>query len=256
MIDAGFALKHQEFANRWYTNSGESGPTNVENPSKLNCTDRGLPVSQSCNLIDDNHDGIVDNETGSTSLQNPSQLNCTDQGLPIDKSCNLVDDDNNGFIDDVRGWDFANNDRSVQAGQTSPNGSGTHHGTYTTGVAAATGNNGVGIAGVDWGTTILPIQALDDSGSGSTISVANAIDYAVARHANVISMSLGSSADDPLVHHPLIELSQLVSWWLLPLVMTAATACSTPPIILKLYRSVHSTRPPDNPPHSAHMVVT
>lgn len=200
VIDTGFALKHQEFTNRWYTNPGESGAATAENPSKLNCTDRGLPLDQSCNLIDDDGNGIVDDESGSTTIQKPSQLNCTDQGLPLDKSCNMVDDDGNGLVDDVRGYDFAYNSRSVQAGEVNPSGSGTHHGTYTTGIAAATGNNGVGIAGVDWNTTILPIQALTDDGSGDTAGVTNAINYAVDQHANVISMSLGSTYDDPLVH--------------------------------------------------------
>lgn len=200
IIDTGFALKHEEFANRFYINPGETGPTTQEAPSQLNCTDRGLPLDQSCNLIDDNGDGIVDNESGPTTIEAPSRRNCTDQGLPLDKSCNMMDNDGNGFVNDVTGWDFAYNTPSVQAGKVTPSGAGTHHGTYTTGIAAATGNNGVGIAGVDWGTKILPIQALDDTGSGNTVSVANAINYAIARHANVISMSLGSTTDDPLVH--------------------------------------------------------
>jgi hypothetical protein len=200
IIDTGFALKHQEFNGRWYTNPGEVGPTTVEAPSRLNCTDRHLPLNKSCNLIDDNGDGIIDNESGPTNYQKPSQLNCTDRHLPLNKSCNLIDNDGNGLVNDVHGYDFADNNSSVQTGEVNPYGAGTHHGSYTTGVAAATGNNGVGIAGVDWGTTILPIQALDDNGSGNTAGVANAINYAVARHANVISLSLGSSSDDPLVH--------------------------------------------------------
>ncbi|MDL2341601.1 MAG: S8 family serine peptidase [Patescibacteria group bacterium] len=200
IIDTGFALKHQEFAGRFYTNPGEVGPTTLQNPSQLNCTDRGLTLDKSCNLIDDNNDGIVDNETGTTTKQAPSHLNCTDQGLALDKSCNLLDNDGNGFTNDVTGWDFAYNTPSVQAGKVTPSGAGTHHGTYVTGVAAATGNNGIGLAGVDWATKILPLQALDDTGSGNTVSVANAIDYAIARHANVISLSLGSTTDDQLVH--------------------------------------------------------
>lgn len=200
IIDTGFALKHLEFANRFYINPGETGATANEAPSQLNCTDRSLPLTKSCNLIDDNGDGIVDNEIGTTTLQAPSRRNCTAQGLPLDKSCNLLDNDGNGFINDISGWDFAYNNASVQAGKITAAGAGTHHGTYVTGVAAATGNNGVGIAGVDWNTKILPLQALDDNGGGNTVSVANAIDYAVARGANVISLSLGSTSDDQLVH--------------------------------------------------------
>jgi hypothetical protein len=199
IVDTGFALNHQEFQNRWYSNPGEQGPATAEAPSMLNCTDRGLPLNQSCNLIDDDGDGIVDNEAGATSLLNPSRLNCTAQHRPLTKDCNNLDDDNNGFIDDWRGWDFNHNDNSVQDAEASPTQTGVPHGTYVAGVAAATGNNGVGIAGVDWGTTILPIQALGEDGTGYNVDVANAILYAASKHADVISLSLGSSAPDPLV---------------------------------------------------------
>lgn len=199
IIDTGFALAHQEFSNRWYQNTGEVGATSSEAPSKLNCSDRSLAITKSCNLIDDNFDGIVDNESGVASDQNPSQLNCSDQSLPLNKNCNLLDDDANGLADDSRGWDFINYDRSVQAGQINPAGSGTTHASYVTGAAAATGNNALGIAGVDWYARILPLQAIDDDGYGNTLSVARAIDYAAAQNADVISLSLGSVEPDDLV---------------------------------------------------------
>jgi subtilisin family serine protease len=201
VIDTGFALSHEEFAGRWYRSPGETGPATSENASLLNCTDRGLPVDQSCNRVDDDLDGTVDNEAGSTTYQNPSQRNCTSQSKPITKDCNLRDDDLNGFVDDVTGWDFMNYDNSVQAGQLNPSGTGTTHGTMTAGVAAATGNNGTGIAGVNWQTKILPIQAIDDDGYGDTISVGQSILYATSQHVDVISLSLGSAYDDPYVRY-------------------------------------------------------
>jgi hypothetical protein len=199
MIDTGFALNHEEFAGRWSTNGGERGPTANENPSQRNCTDRGLALDESCNLIDDDHDGVVDNESGPTTVENPSRLNCTDRGLALNKSCNLIDDDGNGYADDVTGWDFANGDPNVQAGETDPSGSSTEHGTETTGILAATGNNGKGIAGVNWQTKILPIQAIDDDGNGDTLTVGHAIYYAANMGVDVISISLGSSLSDPYV---------------------------------------------------------
>lgn len=199
IIDTGFALAHEEFASRWYSNPGETGSASSEAVSLRNCTDRSLAISANCNLVDDDHDGIVDNETGSATYQNPSQLNCTDRSSSLMKSCNRIDDDANGYIDDVSGWDFIDGDRSPQAGELNPTGTGTTHGTKVAGIAAATGNNSVGIAGSDWGTTILPIQALNDDGYGDTRSVGNAINYAVARGANVISLSLGTSLPDSYV---------------------------------------------------------
>lgn len=199
IIDTGFALEHEEFTGRWHTNTGESGAASSEQPSALNCTDRSLVLSASCNLIDDDRDGTVDNETGAATYQNPSLLNCTARSRTLAKDCNRIDDDGNGFIDDTSGWDFINYDPSVQAGQLNPAGDGTTHGTLVAGVAAATGNNGKGLAGVDGGTKILPIQALDDNGYGDTLSVGKAILYAIEQGADVISLSLGSTSPDDFV---------------------------------------------------------
>lgn len=197
IIDTGFALQHEEFANRWASSNGEQGPAANENPSALNCTDRAMPLDRSCNLIDDNYDGLVDNELGITTLENPSRYNCTDQSKSIDKACNRIDDDSNGYIDDVIGWDFANNDANVQAGEVDPDGSGTQHGTETAGILAATGNNNKGIAGVNWSTRVLPLQAIDDLGYGNTLTVARAIYYAADKGVDVISISLGADEEDP-----------------------------------------------------------
>lgn len=199
IIDTGIALGHEEFSNRWYKNTGELGLTNTESPSILNCTDRNLSLTANCNLVDDDFDGIVDNETGTTLYENPSKRNCSAQGRSLAKDCNLVDDDKNGYVDDVSGWDFINGDNSPQAGQLNPTGSGTTHGTAVTGVAAATGNNSKGIAGANWEAKILPLQALDDDSYGDTYSVGRAILYAAAQKADVINISLGSSAPDPFV---------------------------------------------------------
>ena len=199
VIDTGFALNHEEFQNRWYQNSGEVGPVTTEAPSKLNCTARGLALDYSCNLVDDTVDGVVDNESGAAPYENKSQLNCTARSLPLDKSCNRIDDDGNSYVDDVTGWDMVNQDNSPQAGELSPAGTGTVHGTMVSGVAAASGNNGKGIAGANWNTKILPIQALDDDSYGDTYTVGKAIYYAINRNVDVINVSLGSSADDPYV---------------------------------------------------------
>ncbi|MGI9027979.1 MAG: S8 family serine peptidase [Candidatus Saccharimonadales bacterium] len=161
IIDTGFALNHQEFSGRWAINGGESGPTTNQR------------------------------------LAGP---NCTTQALPLDKSCNGIDDDANGLIDDYRGWDFVNSDASSQAGETNPAGTGTKHGTMVAGVAAATGNNGVGIAGVNWYSTILPVQALNDDSYGDSFTVGQSIYYAADQGADVISISLGTSADDAYMH--------------------------------------------------------
>lgn len=58
------------------------------------------------------------------------------------------DDDMNGLIDDVYGWNFDN---------FSPNMPTRNHGTAVLGIIGAAGNNGTGVAGVNWNVKILPM---------------------------------------------------------------------------------------------------
>lgn len=103
---------------------------------------------------------------------------------------NGIDDDRNGFIDDIYGWDFVNNSPDpspkFKDGFTE---AGIQHGTVVSGIAAASGNNAAGIAGVTWRAKIMPLKILDDKGEGSASNVIKGIDYAIANGANVINFS-------------------------------------------------------------------
>ncbi len=59
-----------------------------------------------------------------------------------------IDDDGNGYIDDYDGWNAYNSSGSIPVD---------NHGQHVAGIAGATGNNGTGIAGVNWGVKIMPI---------------------------------------------------------------------------------------------------
>lgn len=65
------------------------------------------------------------------------------------------------------------------------------HGTHVTGTIGAVTNNSVGVAGVNWNVTILPVKVLNDWGEGTTIQVIQGINYAVSHNAKVINLSLG-----------------------------------------------------------------
>lgn len=136
-------------------------------------------------------------EMGPTTSEGPIP-NCTSQGLPLDKSCNNLDNDGDGYPSDWRGYDFANNDNNVQAGSTDPNGGAVEHGTFVSGLIAGTLSSTSG--GVDTTARIMPLQALSDSGSGSSTTVGDAIVYAADHGAQIISLSLGTPSDDPYIH--------------------------------------------------------
>jgi subtilisin family serine protease len=81
-----------------------------------------------------------------------------------------IDNDRNGYVDDVRGWDFDNDD----ADPMDDNG----HGTHVSGTIGAVGENGIGVAGVNWQVSIMSLKFLSGSGSGSTSGAIAAINYA------------------------------------------------------------------------------
>ena len=105
---------------------------------------------------------------------------------PGENSTNNIDDDDNGYTDDLNGWDFVNNDKNP----TDDHG----HGTNVTGIAAATGNNNIGYAGIDWRAKIMTGKILDSNNSGFYSNWISAIFYAVDNGAQVINMSVGGSS--------------------------------------------------------------
>ncbi|MFF1883449.1 S8 family serine peptidase [Pseudarthrobacter sp. NPDC058196] len=72
------------------------------------------------------------------------------------------------------------------------------HGTHVAGIVAATANNGIGVAGVCPGCSILAGKILSDAGAGSSSGLANGINWAVKNGAQVINMSLAVGASATL----------------------------------------------------------
>jgi len=95
-----------------------------------------------------------------------------------------LDNDGNGLVDDVAGWDFVNFDAHPNDDRG--------HGTHVAGTVAQSTNNNLGVAGVGFGVTVMPVKVLDAAGTGTDQWVANGIYYAVNNGADIINLSLGS----------------------------------------------------------------
>ena len=102
------------------------------------------------------------------------------------ETTNNNDDDNNSFVDDINGWDFANNDNDPSDDHG--------HGTNVVGLIGATGNNGIGYAGVDWHGQLMILKVLSSANTGLYSWWTAAIYYAVDNGAHVVNMSLSGAS--------------------------------------------------------------
>ena len=85
----------------------------------------------------------------------------------------------------VPGWNFV-------AGNATPqddNG----HGTHVAGIIGAVGNNSIGVSGVNWSVSLMPLKICDQYGSCSLSSEISALQYAVAHGARVANASFGAA---------------------------------------------------------------
>ena len=168
-----------QFNNLWgLNNTGQTGGTadaDIDAPEAWNTTtgSQGTVVAVIDEGVDVNHPDLRDNIWTNTG----------------EVAGNNLDDDGNGYIDDVNGFDFANDDASVY--DPDPiTGDGDEHGTHVAGTIAATGNNGVGITGVNWQAQVASLKFLSANG-GFTSDAVEAINYAVAEGIDISNNSWG-----------------------------------------------------------------
>lgn len=88
------------------------------------------------------------------------------------------------FID---GYNVLTGKKIAQYANSDDNG----HGTLVSGVIGAVTNNMTGISGANWNVTLMPVKALNTSGSGAASNLSEGIVWAADNGANIINLSLG-----------------------------------------------------------------
>lgn len=108
-----------------------------------------------------------------------------------------LDTDENGFVDDFYGWNF----RTASDEPFAPNDprDALGHGTHVAGTIGAIGNNGRGVTGINWRSSLMALKFLDDANQGQTSDAVLAINYATmmrtqeGENVRVLNASWGQS---------------------------------------------------------------
>lgn len=169
------------------------GMVKIEGPAAWDLAwgDPSVPVAiidTGANYLQADLENQVWYNPGESKLDPATGLRSCDTPLAF----NGEDDDGDGYVDDCRGYDFYARDNNPLDEHTSG------HGTFVTGIAGAATNNVdiyvpggyEGVAGTARNTRLMILRALGTDGRGYTLDIAEAIDYATARGARVINLSL------------------------------------------------------------------
>jgi subtilisin family serine protease len=123
------------------------------------------------------------------------------------ETANGLDDDGNSIVDDIHGADFVGNNGeapSIDGNPTDEDLLSGGHGVHTAGTMGAQGNNGAGITGVSQNVRIMPLRvcsrfpSLEESRCPTSSQIA-AINYAAAKGARGVNMSLGGTSSSQAV---------------------------------------------------------
>ena len=113
---------------------------------------------------------------------NPGE-NCgsTDPTITCAGRTDGIDNDGNGYVDDVHGWDWVNNDNDPSDD--------INHGTHVAGIVGAVGDNGIGVAGVNWTVRLMPLKICNAFCSIS--GEIQALQYAADKGVKIVNSSFG-----------------------------------------------------------------
>lgn len=149
-----------QYNQQWqYDNTGQSGGTpgaDIDMDLAWDYTTGGLTTQGDTIVV-----CVIDDGISATHPDIAPNLWVNHAEIPN----NGIDDDNNGFIDDVRGWDTGSSSDDVYDGGG--------HGTPVAGIVGAKGDNGVGVAGVNWDVKLMIVQG----GTGVESEVLEAYSY-------------------------------------------------------------------------------
>jgi subtilisin family serine protease/subtilisin-like proprotein convertase family protein len=176
-------VNQAEIPDFWYTKSSASSTTYDRIVSRTQVRDvdgdglitfRDLNASVNAGLIwDNNGDGVID----AGDLLRPLSQGGWNSGS--------TKDGDTAHPDDFFGWNFVKNNNNPFDDND--------HGTHIAGIIGANGNDGKGIAGINWNVQLMALKTIDGNGMGNDVQSIAGLNYAVLHGATITNNSYGGS---------------------------------------------------------------
>src|SRR5262245_26653242 len=194
VIDTGLDYNHPDlYANIWLNVaaiplSRLNNLSDVYGDGTITFADLQDPRNQGPGKITDlNHDGRIDAGDILQPMIQDAQGN--DTGLGGWAYPGNTQDGDTAHPNDFVGWNFVANTNDPLDDHG--------HGTNMAGVIGAIGNNGAGVAGIAWQSSLMAIKALDSHGHGTASWLISALQYARLHGAKILNNSWGDVGNWP-----------------------------------------------------------
>ncbi len=193
LIDTGINYDHPDLYQNIWINQAEIPKSRLKNlvdvygDGYISFRDLNNPINQGVGKITDvNGDGRIDAADILAPMNVDSKGN--DTGLGGWSYAGNTQDGDTAHPNDFIGWNFvANNNNPMDD---------SGHGTNVAGIVGATGNNGVGVAGVDWQVQLQAVKAFDQNGFAPISTIVSAIGYSIQHGAKISNNSWAYLAPD------------------------------------------------------------
>jgi subtilisin family serine protease/subtilisin-like proprotein convertase family protein len=201
VMDTGIDYNHPDLYQNIWINQAEipltrrSHLVDVDGDGLITFADLNNPINQGAFKITDvNHDGRID----AADILAPMVLDAQghDTGLGGWAYPGNTLDGDTAHPNDFVGWNFVDNNNKPYDDNS--------HGTHVAGTIGAMGNNGLGVAGINWQTSLMAVRFLNGDGNGSLGNFIDGLNYAVA-HGARISNNSWSGADNSQVLYDAIN---------------------------------------------------
>jgi predicted outer membrane repeat protein len=105
----------------------------------------------------------------------------------------------------VSGYDFVDDDNDPSPSLENPDDA---HGTMCAGLAAARGNNNIGVCGVAWNSKIMPIRIADEDNFITDADIATAFRWAASHGADILSNSWGGYYPSQIIYSAILDVTE------------------------------------------------